>query len=387
MSTSEQPPPSSAAKEEEEVPVTGLLTANKWWVIGAAVAGLCSLMVVPIAAVGLEVGYLNSLESLGESTVPTRKRFDVIYWPLTVAVMLVWGGLLLVNRDSLHGAVWTAMWKMLGVYLILAIFSYFMHVAGKNYVIQHTPEIQMDKNLQMSAILSTFTVVIYLAGTVALMFELYNHDKPKDLQQAFHNAVAFMRKKSEIGDWPGKIERIAVRYERLIHMMSKTLTPDTLARKRDRLVEELKKVYDVKSAYNVLRNAVNDDEDLRPIEEHAKLTFLVNCMEIISESSSRTAQESMWDKLSKRFTALPPQVLPQSTTTKKKVPEIIEHIEYKGPYFNIYVEAPDGQERTEDIILFKNTFRFRPNQVEEKPFSRNLYDVTNGSTVRLFQIK
>lgn len=253
------------------------------------------LIVVPLASVGNEVTYLDSLEGRGETTTPMKRRFDVVYWPLHVGIVLSWA-LVLAFKAPDTPDVKATLWKMVGVYSVLVVFSYFMHVAGKNYVIQHTDEIQMDKNLQMTAILATFTIVIYIAGGVAAVVTLttgrLDPDEPAPLSQL---ASKWMHRNVGIERWPSKIDRISSLYESLLEKNIKKITTNERVGRRNNLVKALKEVYTFNDAYRILQTEMNDPQ-VSELSIPQRQTFLVKAADIIAESEGPSSP-SMFNRI------------------------------------------------------------------------------------------
>lgn len=327
-----------------------LTSAQMMWLVGSAIVGIVMLLVVPIASVGNEVTYLGSLEAEGRTAPPIKKRFDVVYWPLHVFIVLSWA-LVIALKCHEEPDIKAAMWKMMGIYCVLVFFSYFMHVAGKNYVVQHTDGIQMDKNLQMTAILATFTIVIYIAGSVAAIITLTTGRLNPDEESFMRRMSNKLRKNNEIERWPSKIDRISALYEKLIEPSKHS--PTERAKKRKALVASLKNVHTFKEAYQILQAKVNALD----VSMENRQEFLVQSADIIAESEDPPAP-SIFRKI---IDVVKPGALASAITPvapasaiNHDVPEFIDLLTYTGSYFELFIEDTTRANTQMDIVFPKN---------------------------------
>jgi len=259
------------------------------WLFGSALIGIMILLMVPLVSVSYEISSLGSIETSEYHSLPFKERFDVLYWPLSIFFLLVWVAVIIFKAPE-EPDIKAAMWKMLGICGVLVFFSYFMQVAGKNYVIEHTDEISRDKNIQMAAILSTFTLVIYMAGSVAAVITLTAGRKDPDEESLLSRLSNKLRKNSEIERWPSKIDRISAMYETLIEGSPRT--PSERTRMRKALVASLKKVYTFKEAYHILKTEL----DKLNLDVRVREAFLVQSTDIIAETDDKPSP-SIFKKL------------------------------------------------------------------------------------------
>lgn len=316
-----------------------------YWLFGSAVIGIVTLLMVPLVSVSHEISSLGSIEAKDYDTTPFKKRFDVIYWPFSIFFLLVWAVLIIFKAPE-EPDIKQAMWKMLGICGVLVFFSYFMQVAGKNYVIEHTDEIQRDKNIQMAAILSTFTLVIYITGSVAAVVTLTANRKDPEEESLLSRLSNKLRKNSEIERWPSKIDRISAMYEKLIEGSART--PSERTRMRKALVASLKKVYTFKEAYHILKTEL----DNLNLDVRVREAFLVQSTDIIAETDDNPSP-SIFRKLIDAVTpgALMAPATGAASTASTTVPEHIDVLTYTGAYFVIEVVDAGQAGREEDFII------------------------------------